>query len=183
MSLPDAPPTTILRPEAPEPNADGFEPVEHAARDGVGVTLFTVLAWDDRAGTLQRIYSSHPIEYPPGGSKVMPRDAPWPRQVLVERRPYLGRTPADVAAVFADWPTIAALGCGATLNVPVVDHGRTLGALNLLHGEGAYDEESVAAALPLARLALPALRAWHAAHTDPTGTDRAGTDHTSGGAR
>ncbi|WP_208971512.1 hypothetical protein [Kineococcus rubinsiae] len=173
-----APRTTITRPERAGENAPGFDVVEAAAQAGLGVRLFTVLAWDDERAALQRIHTSHPVEYPVGGEKFMPRDAPWPQQVLVQRRPYLGRTPAEVAAVFADWPTIEALGCGATLNVPVVDDGRTLGSLSLLDAEGRYDESSVPAALRLAELAREPLRAWHAARattaptTDPGGTPR-----------
>jgi hypothetical protein len=168
-----APPTTITRPERAGEDVPGFAPVEAAARAGLGVRLFTVLAWDDDRSALQRIHSSHPVEYPVGGEKFMPRDAPWPQQVLVQARPYLGRTPAEVAAVFADWPTIEALGCGSTLNVPVVDDGRTLGSLSLLDVEGHYDEASVPEALRLAELAREPLRAWHAAR--PTTTDPGGT--------
>ncbi|WP_205709624.1 hypothetical protein [Kineococcus siccus] len=170
-----APRTTIIRPDRSGENAPGFGVVEAAARAGLGVRLFTVLAWDDERAGLQRIHTSHPVEYPVGGEKFMPRDAPWPQQVLVQRRAYLGRTPAEVAAVFADWPTIEALGCGATLNVPVVADGRTLGSLNLLDVEGHYDEASVPGALRLADLAREPLRAWHAARAATTTTNPGGT--------
>lgn len=93
----------------------------------------------------------------------MPLDAPWIVQVVRERCPYLGRDAAGVAAVFSDHALLTSLGCGAVVNVPVVDHDGTLGVLSLLDSPGAYDEASVSAALPLAALSLPALRAWHAA--------------------
>ncbi|WP_432572338.1 GAF domain-containing protein [Kineococcus sp. SYSU DK005] len=156
-----APPTRTTRPAAPVAAAPGFAAVQEAARALVGVTLFTVLAWDAERCALSRVHTSHPREYPVGGEKFMPPDAPWPQHVLVRQRTHLGPRPADVAAVFADWPAIAALGCGATLNVPVVAAGRTLGALNLLAPEGTYDESSVAAVAPLAELAREPLLAWH----------------------
>jgi hypothetical protein len=141
-----------------------FGAVEAAARERVGVRLFTVLAWDDGRGALHRVHSSHPAEYATGGEKMFSREAPWIRRVVVEHQAYLGRDPAAVAAVFGDHELIASLGCGAVVNVPVIDGGRILGVLNLLDAEGAYDEGSVAAALPLAALAVEPLRRWHTEH-------------------
>lgn len=143
-------------------STDGFTSVETAAREQVGVRLFTVLAWDEGTSALHRVYSSHPVEYPTGGQKVFPREAPWIRQVVMEQQPYLGRDPAAVAAVFEDHDLITSLGCGAVVNVPVVDNGRTLGVLNLLDAQGSYSEDSVSAAVPLAHLAIEPLRGWHA---------------------
>lgn len=134
--------------------------VERMARQAPGVRLFTVLAWDDERRALHRIYSSAPSAYPLAGEKVMPRDAPWIVRVVVEQLPYLGRDAGAVAEVFSDHRLIASLGCGAVVNVPVVDDGRTLGVLNLLDAEGAYDEASVPASLRLATLSISALRAW-----------------------
>jgi hypothetical protein len=144
-----------------------FDAVEAAARERVGVRLFTVLAWDDGRGALNRVHSSHPVEYPMGGEKTFSREAPWIRRVVVEQQPYLGRDRAAVAAVFGDHELIASLGCGAVVNVPVIDGGRILGVLNLLDAEGAYDQGSVAAALPLAELAVEPLRRWHTEHQAP----------------
>ena len=117
-------------------STDGFSSVETAAREQVGVRLFTVLAWDEKTSALQRVYSSHPVEYPTGGQKVFPREAPWIRRVVMEQQPYLGPDPEAVAAVFEDHDLIASLGCGAVVNVPVVDNGETLGVLNLLDAAG-----------------------------------------------
>jgi GAF domain-containing protein len=148
-----------------------FAAVEAAVRQKVGVRLFTVLAWDDRRGALHRVHTSHPVEYPSGGDKVFSRQAPWIGQVVVEQQPYLGADPAAVAAVFSDHELIASLGCGAVINVPVVDDGVTLGVLNLLDAEGAYGVGSVAAALPLAALAVEPLRQWHAEHVAASESD------------
>ncbi len=143
--------------------ATAFAEVERMALGRPGFRLFTVLAWDDARGALHRVHSSAPEAYPLGGEKFMPLDAPWIVQVVRERCPYLGRDAAGVAAVFSDHALLTSLGCGAVVNVPVVDHDGTLGVLSLLDSPGAYDEASVSAALPLAALSLPALRAWHAA--------------------
>lgn len=139
-----------------------FAAVEAAAHEQPGVRLFTVLAWDDTRAALHRIHTSHPAEYPAGGEKLFSRQAPWVRRVVVDQRPYLGRDANAVAEVFDDYELIASLGCGAVINIPVVDGDRTLGVVNLLDAEGAYDESSVAASERLAALALEPLRAWHA---------------------
>ena len=149
-----------------------FDAVEAAARERVGVRLFTVLAWDEDRCALHRVHSSHPVEYPVGGEKVFSREAPWIRCVVVEQQPYVGRDRDAVAAVFPDHELIASLGCGAVVNVPVVDGGRILGVLNLLDAAGAYDEGSVAAALPVAELAVEPLRRWHTEHR-ATGSEAA----------
>ena len=143
-------------------STDGFASVEAAAREQVGVRLFTVLAWDEETSALHRVYSSHPVEYPTGGQKVFPRAAPWIRRVVLQQQPYLGPDPESVSAVFEDHDLIASLGCGAVVNVPVVDNGETLGVLNLLDTQGSYSEDSVSAAVPLAELAIEPLRRWHA---------------------
>jgi GAF domain-containing protein len=153
----------------------GFAAVEVAAREQPGVRLFTVLGWDDVRGALHRVHTSHPAEYPAGGEKLFSRQAPWVRRVVVDQQPYLGRDAEAVAEVFGDHELIASLGCGAVINVPVVDGGRTLGVLNLLDAEGAYDESSVVAAERLAPLALEPLRAWHAGRPTVTAPPPEGT--------
>lgn len=150
-----------------------FTAVEAAVRQRVGVRLFTVLAWDDGRGELHRVHTSHPREYPTGGEKAFSREAPWISQVVVEQQPYIGSDLAAVAAVFSDHELIASLGCGAVINVPVVDGGATIGVLNLLDAEGSYGDGSVAAALPLAALAVEPLRRWHAEHRAAAGSDLA----------
>ncbi|MEK8144677.1 GAF domain-containing protein [Streptomyces sp. M10(2022)] len=71
----------------------------------------------------------------------------------------MGADRAAVSHVFADHATIDSLGCGAVINVPVVEGGHTLGILNILDAEGRYDEESVRLASALAHRAVPDLRA------------------------
>jgi hypothetical protein len=140
----------------------GFAAAEAAAREDPGVRLFTVLGWEDARGALHRLHTSHPAEYPAGGEKLFSRQSPWVRRVVIDQQHYLGRDAEAVAEVFGDHELIASLGCGAVINIPVVDGDRTLGVVNLLNAEGAYDEASVVAAAALAALALEPLRAWRA---------------------
>ncbi|WP_340682236.1 GAF domain-containing protein [Amycolatopsis coloradensis] len=132
--------------------------VEDKTRATIGVRLFTVLAWVPERRALRRVHSSHPVEYPVGGEKTVEVAAGWLERCITGQEPYFGPDSAAVREIFADHELIDRLGCGAVINVPVVDGGRTLGVLNLLDAEGSYDDDSVAAARSLAPLAVPALR-------------------------
>ncbi|MEV6312784.1 GAF domain-containing protein [Streptomyces sp. NPDC051840] len=136
-----------------------FSSLEQEIRTTVGVRLFTVLAWFPERGVLRRVHSSHPGPYPVGGEKSAEVSGGWLEQCVVRQLPYLGPDRAAVREVFADHRTIDELGCGAVVNVPVVDEGRTLGMLNVLGSEGSYDDESVRALSALATRAVPGLRA------------------------
>ncbi|GHF66224.1 hypothetical protein FHX82_005995 [Amycolatopsis bartoniae] len=133
--------------------------VEEKVRAEVGARLFTVLAWVPQRRAMRRVYSSHPEQYPVGGEKSVEIQGGWLEQCIVRQEPFFGPDRAAVRGVFADHELIDSLGCGAVINVPVVDEGETLGTLAILDAEGAYDEASVAAAVRLAPLAVPALRA------------------------
>ncbi|MGW0787090.1 GAF domain-containing protein [Streptomyces sp. NPDC002911] len=134
--------------------------LEEEIRTTVGVRLFTVLAWIPERRVLHRVHSSHPGPYPVGGEKSVEVSGGWLEQCIARQLPYLGADRAAVREVFADHRTIDELGCGAVVNVPVVDDGRTLGMLNVLDAEGRYDEESVRALSALASQAVPDLRAF-----------------------
>ncbi|MBB5857824.1 GAF domain-containing protein [Amycolatopsis umgeniensis] len=132
--------------------------VEDKTRATIGVRLFTVLAWVPERRALRRVHSSHPHAYPVGGEKTVEVAAGWLERCITGQEPYFGPDGAAVREIFADHELIDTLGCGAVINVPVVDDGRTLGVLNILDAEGSYDDDSVAAARSLAPLAVPALR-------------------------
>ena len=131
--------------------------VEERVRAELGVRLFTVLAWVPERRALRRVHSSHPAEYPVGGEKTVEVAAGWLDRCVTAQEPYFGPDRAAVREIFADHELIESLGCGAIINVPVVSGGRTLGVLNILDAEGAYDDSSVRAAESLAPLAVPAL--------------------------
>lgn len=121
----------------------------------LGHRLFTLMRYHEHTGESERIYTTHPREYPVGGRKALNPTA-WTEQVLRRQQPYLGRTPADVAAVFFDHALIASLGCGSVLNVPVVWDGRVLGTINLLHEVGWYDDTDASVGRLFGALAIPA---------------------------
>jgi len=135
-----------------------FAALDGALKSAIGHKLFTILAYDGETGEAARIYSNLPGPYPTGGRKRL-APGPWTEAVLDRGEAYIGRTEADLRAVFPDHELIVSLGCASVLNTPVRWRGRTLGSLNLLHEAHWYGEDDVAVSLPFAQLALPALLA------------------------
>jgi hypothetical protein len=129
--------------------------IHRAVQAETGVRLFTVLAFTDGGKAMQRIYSSHPQDYPVGGRKDVDRDvaADWIARCVTEQAPFFGRTREEVRRIFADSALIESLGCGSIINAPVVRDGVTVGALNILDAEGAYTDRDVEKALAIADLA------------------------------
>lgn len=121
----------------------------------LGHRLFTIMRYHAHTGESERIYTTHPREYPVGGRKPL-NPTRWTEQLLRRQQPFLGRTAADVREVFFDHALIASLGCGSVLNLPVVWDGRSLGTINLLHEEHWYDEGDAGIGLLFATLAVPA---------------------------
>jgi hypothetical protein len=133
-----------------------FAALDEALKSAIGHKLFTILTYDDDSGEAARIYSNLPGPYPAGGRKRL-APGPWTEAVLDRGEAYIGRTQDDLRTVFSDHELIASLGCASVLNMPVRWRGRTFGSLNLLHEACWYGEDDVAACLPFAQLALPAL--------------------------
>jgi len=134
-----------------------FAALEAAMNVVLGHRLFTILKYHPDSGESERVWTNQPAAYPVAGRKAL-NPTFWSRQVLEERRPYVGRTAADIRAVFFDHELIASLGCASVLNVPVVWDARILGTINLLHEAEWYDESDATLGFAFAALAVPALR-------------------------
>jgi hypothetical protein len=131
-----------------------FAALDRAMGATLGHRLFTVLRYHPEAQESERLYTSRGAAYPVGGRKTI-RPTPATARLFGERRPYIGRTAADIRASFADADLILSLGCESVLNLPVVFDGRILGTVNLLHQAGWYDEDDVPLGLTFAALAVP----------------------------
>lgn len=143
----------LARLAEPGQPAPVYAAIERETQRLVGHRLFTLLYADGQ--DVARVYSSHPDAYPVTGRKTMGATA-WGQQVLVERRPFLGRDMAAVKWAFYDHELIASLGCGSAINIPVVHDGATIGTMNLLDAEFHYREAHVALVAPLAAALIPA---------------------------
>lgn len=133
--------------------------VEQTVKAEVGFKLFTILAFQDQGRQMERIYSSHPDDYPVGGRKDVSNDvaADWLQACLVSQQPFFGPTRADVERVFKDANLISRLGCGSVINAPVLRAGATVAVLNVLDAEGAYTVQDVQKVLDTARRYTPTI--------------------------
>ena len=127
---------------------------DRLGRELAGHGLLTAMVFDRDAMTVQRIFSSRPIEYPVGGSKPK-RDTAWGRQVLLEGRRFEGEGEAAIRDHFADHAVIFDLGLRSIVNVPILSRGRCVGTLNMLWAEAILTPERIATTRLLALMAAP----------------------------
>lgn len=132
-----------------------YRALDRALGQAVGHKLFTIMVLHPD-GTAERIYSNQPVVYPVAGRKIMTA-TPWGEYVLKGKRPYLGRTPADIRWAFYDHELIAKLGCGSVINLLVMQGDAIVGTVNLLHEALWYDERDLEIGAPFAALLAPAL--------------------------
>lgn len=142
--------------QADTPDA-AFAALERLARETVGLRLFTVMTLDMEAMLARRAYTSHPAEYPTSGTKPIERNA-WFVQVADRQEPFVANRLTDIAQVFPDHALIGSLGCGAVINLPVVEDGAVVATVNILNAEGSYPPAAVDAAVALAGPARAAVR-------------------------
>jgi len=135
-----------------------YAAVDAFARPMLGQRLCTINRYDPGSMTVVRQYSSNPGAYPPGGMKHKAGTA-WGRQVLQERRLFIGQGAAAIRQAFDDHAAIASLGLRSVINVPVVARGACLGTVNFLMTADAVAPEHVAVARLAGLLAVPGLLA------------------------
>ena len=142
-----------------------FQQVFDAMREDPGVILFTVLQWIPERSSLRRLFTSHPAEYPVGGEKTVEISPGWLGTVIEDKKPFLAPDLDALREVFADSELIQRLGCGAVINVPVLDDGGNVaGVLALLDAEGSYTQQSVEAAVAVVKTNLADLTEAFSAH-------------------
>ena len=138
--------------------AAAFAALGELVAETVAPRLFTVMTLDWQAGLARRAFSNRPAAYPVSGDKPIERNA-WFETIHDRGETFVANTMGELAQVFPDADTIAALGCASVMNLPIRLRGTTVGTLNLLDAEGAFDAATVARAE--ASLRLPAMAAWH----------------------
>lgn len=122
----------------------------------VGAKLFTVMTSDTEAMISRRAYTDDAVNYPTSGEKTIEMNR-WFEQVLTRQEAFVSNTLADIDTVFPDAELIGKLGCGSVVNLPIIQSGRVIATMNILHEEGYYTPERVAQIHELLR--LPALAA------------------------
>ncbi len=132
-----------------------FEAVGAALAKVAGHRLYTATQILKGGREVERLYSTNPDVYPVGGRKAVLPNA-FNERVRKQQQPFLGRQVADFAPYFPDHETIAGLGLGSVINLPVVYGGHVLGTVNILDRPGAYDTHHLEPAMIIARQLLPA---------------------------
>ncbi|MCF3138195.1 GAF domain-containing protein [Paenarthrobacter sp. AR 02] len=121
-----------------------FQQAFDALQQDPGVVLFTALQWIPQRSSLKRLFTSHPAEYPVGGEKTVEISPGWLGTVIEDKKPFLAADLDALKEVFADSALIQQLGCGAVINIPVLDpESNVVGVLALLDAEGKYTQQSV----------------------------------------
>lgn len=123
----------------------------------VGQELFTVMRLHRECLEVERVYSSRPDVYPPGGRKAK-EGTEWAARVITGGAAFHGTTADDIRWAFDDHGRILSLGLECVINVPLRLEGRVIGTMNLLAGPGALRAEHVPAAEAIAEMLAPALR-------------------------
>jgi hypothetical protein len=132
-----------------------LQAVDAVGREVLGHGLCTAMRFDAAAMTVRRIYSSAPEAYPVGGAKPK-RDTAWGRQVLLERRTFIGEGEAVIRQHFDDHAVILSLGLRSIVNLPVVLGGTCLGTVNFLWSGSVVQPGQVALAELLGLIAASA---------------------------
>jgi hypothetical protein len=133
-----------------------FAAVETLTAAAIGHRLFTIMRYDAARSEVERMHTSMPAAYPVGGRKAK-KDTAWSDHVLRDMTVFRANTPEGIRAAFDDHATIASLGLGSVLNIPLVFAGRCLGTMNLLHEAGWYTEQDEAKGLLLGAFLLPVM--------------------------
>ncbi|WP_321798257.1 GAF domain-containing protein [Caballeronia sp. J97] len=133
-----------------------FDAVAAVAAETIGFRLFTIMAYDARNHEVERVFTNMPTVYPNGGRKKKHGTA-WATQILLELQPFRGETAHDIRNAFDDHMTMANLGLGSILNIPIAYDGECIGTMNLTHVEHWYTREHEDAGMLLGSFLAPAL--------------------------
>jgi GAF domain-containing protein len=136
--------------------AAAYAVVGELAQRAIGHRLFTVMRYLPQTVEVERLYSSNPADYPPGGRKPK-QGTPWGDQVLDRGEVFIAADAEGVRAAFSDHALLARLGIGAILNVPIRFRGRVLGTMNLSHEAGHFSSDMIGPGRILAGLLVPLL--------------------------
>jgi len=106
---------------------------------------------------LERLFSSNPEAYPPGGRKQK-KGTTWGQHVLIDQQIFIGEGTEAIRQSFDDHETIARLGLQSVMNIPIVGDAGCLATLNILMKHPQVKPEHIHIAQQLGGLLLSGLR-------------------------
>jgi GAF domain-containing protein len=101
---------------------------------------------------LQRVWTSHPAQYPVTGRKRK-KLTHWTETLFVQGRVFVGEGREAVARTFDDHALMAQLNLNAFINVPIARDGRYIGTFNVFGLRPSWSEDEVTTVRLLALLA------------------------------
>lgn len=117
-----------------------FDAVQAVAAKAIGYKLFTIMLFDAERFEVERLYTNMPSVYPVGGRKKKAATA-WGAHTLASMKVFRATNSEGIRQMFDDHETLAGLGIGSILNIPIAYDGRCVGTMNLSHEEGWYRPE------------------------------------------
>jgi GAF domain-containing protein len=133
-----------------------YATVDELAQRTIGHRLFTVMRYLPETVEVERLYSSNPSDYPPGGRKPK-QGTPWGDVVLDRGEVFIAADAEGVRAAFSDHALLARLGISSIMNIPIRFRGRVLGTMNLSHEAGHFTSDMIEPGRILAGLLVPLL--------------------------
>lgn len=130
--------------------------VDDLAQSAIGHRLFTVMRYLPETVEVERLYSSDPSKYPPGGRKPK-QGTPWGDVVLDRGEVFIAADAEGVRAAFSDHALLSRMGISAIMNIPIRFRARVLGTMNLSHEAGHFTSGMIAPGRILAGLLAPLL--------------------------
>ena len=130
--------------------------IDELAQRTIGHRLFTVMRYLPETVEVERLYSSNPSAYPPGGRKPK-QGTPWGDAVLDRGEVFIAADADGVRTAFSDHTLLANLGISAIMNIPIRFRRRVLGTMNLSHEAGHFTSDMIAPGQTLAALLVPLL--------------------------
>jgi len=118
--------------------------------------LLTINIFHPEHIELERLYSSNPKAYPPGGRKKK-KGTSWGQHVLIEQKIFVGEGTEAIRQSFDDHETIARLGLQSVINIPVSSGTHCLGTLNILMTRPHVLKEHIEISRHLGALLTPSL--------------------------
>jgi GAF domain-containing protein len=149
--------TRLVEITAGNPSRDAtYGELDRVIQEVFGHKLFTILQYIPQDGAVQRVYSSNPAVYPPGGRKQK-ADTAWGREVLDGGRAMISHNAEDIRRNFPDFEAILGLGIGGMINVPILWGGTVIGSMNVSHDAGHFSDADARPLRLLSGLVAPRL--------------------------
>ena len=118
--------------------------------------LLTINIFHPQQMELERLFSSNPEAYPPGGRKKK-KGTSWGQHVLINKEIFIGEGTEAIKQSFDDHETITRLGLQSVMNIPITSESVCLGTLNILMKHPRIQPEHIETARHLGALLCSAL--------------------------